>query len=133
MQSHFRCQSNHQLNVTKQSGGHPFFLLRLSIRGLFCPFADVSHSTGIPSAIPHRQSNSGCVILILYSDQKEYGHRRQKLFMEFRVWPETAIRLSPPQTFPLSYGRRAGCSGWKTRQRTSLAVQQQRFENDKQC
>jgi hypothetical protein len=39
-------------------------------------------------------------MLILYSGKKEYGHRRQKLFMEFRVWPETAIRLSPPQTFP---------------------------------
>jgi hypothetical protein len=40
-------------------------------------------------------------MIILYSGKKEYRHRRQKLFMEFGVWPETAIRLSPPQTFPL--------------------------------
>jgi hypothetical protein len=38
-------------------------------------------------------------MLILYSGKKEYGHRRQKLFMDFGVWPETAIRLFPPQTF----------------------------------
>jgi hypothetical protein len=30
-------------------------------------------------------------------------------------------------------GSRAGCSGWKIRQRTSLAVQQQRFDNRQQC
>jgi hypothetical protein len=40
-------------------------------------------------------------MLILYSGKKEYRHRRQKLFMDFGVWPETAIRLFPPQTFPI--------------------------------
>jgi hypothetical protein len=38
-------------------------------------------------------------MLILYSGKKEYGHRRQKLFMDIGVWPETAIRLFPPHTF----------------------------------
>jgi hypothetical protein len=38
-------------------------------------------------------------MIILYSGKKEYGYRRQKLPMDFGVWPETAIRLSPPQTF----------------------------------
>jgi hypothetical protein len=42
----------------------------------------------------YRESNLGCVIVILYSGKKEYGHRRQKLFMDFGVWPETAIHLS---------------------------------------
>jgi hypothetical protein len=30
-------------------------------------------------------------------------------------------------------GSRAGCSGWKARHRTSLAVQQQRFDKRQQC
>jgi hypothetical protein len=47
----------------------------------------------------HRYSKHRCVIISLYSGKMEYGHRRQKLFMDFGVWPETAIRLSPPQTF----------------------------------
>jgi hypothetical protein len=52
------------------------------------------------------------------------------------VWPETAIRLSHRNwAFVIKSGGqpegiRAGCSGWKTCQWTSLAVQQQRFEPD---
>ena len=47
----------------------------------------------------HRSSSLVCDMLILYSDQKECGHRRQRLLMDFGVWPETAIRLIPPHTF----------------------------------
>jgi hypothetical protein len=72
-----------------------------------CPPADTPVSlrtpcptAGVPSLIPHRSLSLGCVILILYPGKKEYRHRRQRLFMDFGVWPETAIRLSPPQTFP---------------------------------
>jgi len=39
----------------------------------------------------------------------------------------------PTADLPLRFGSRAGCSGWKARHRTSLAVQQQRFDSRQQC
>src|SRR5205823_6191560 len=44
------------------------------------------------------------------------------------------LRFASSHRIPSStIGSRAGCSGWKTRQRTSLAVQQQRFDHRQQC
>jgi hypothetical protein len=81
--------------------------IALSISETSCPFADAysqkaencrKHScvTGtISGQLIHRYA-----IIVLYSGQKECGHRRQRLLMEFEVWPETAIRLNPTHTFP---------------------------------
>jgi hypothetical protein len=44
------------------------------------------------------------------------------------------LRFASSHRIPSStIGSRAGCSGWKIRQRTSLAVQQQRFDKRQQC
>ena len=40
---------------------------------------------------------------------------------------------TPTAILPARPGSRAGCSGWKTRHRTSLAVQQQGFDYRQQC
>src|SRR5690348_11697264 len=66
----------------------------LFIHRMPCPFADATSVERSAFDDSARNLHPACVILILYSGPKEYGHRRQKLFMDFRVWPETAIRLS---------------------------------------
>jgi hypothetical protein len=68
-----------------------------------------------------------CAIVFMYSDYREYGHRRQRLPGNIWSLARDCDSPYPPHIFPLSSGSRAGCSGWKARHRTSLAAQQQRF------
>ena len=85
-----------------------------------------------------RQRTGKCGTLKVRSSESECGIAGKDLAgsMKYRiheVWPETAIRLSRRGACAdeiSSMRIRAGCSGWKTRQRTRLAVQQQRFEPD---
>ena len=68
-----------------------------------------------------------CGTLVLHSEKKECGHRRQRLLMDSESGQRPRFASSHRIPSP-KFGSRAGCSGWKARHRTSLAVQQQRFD-----
>jgi len=106
------------------------------IGGMIEPHSFIHAASKIPWPPFCRSSVSGASSVVSWPctlRKNECGHRRQRPSMEFGVWPETAIRPIPHRLSSSKIGSRAGCSGWKARHRTGLAVQQQRFDNRQQC
>ena len=103
-----------------------------------------------PSSTPKSTLNS-CVAKTLHTSGQREGSQARRLpsvvlwfcTLNKRVQASQAKTLagtsrsgqrlrfaSPTASLPPKLGSRAGCSGWKTRHRTSLAVQQQRFDSN---